>query len=85
VISVVPTTAIALQTVAHSEAVAVVASRMTGRALADLGLRTHPLDVELPSPAVVLSWHSRYDEDPEHAWLREQCKAALRDALAASA
>jgi DNA-binding transcriptional LysR family regulator len=85
VVSVVPTTAIALQTVAHSDAVAIVASRMNGRALADLGLRSHALDVDLPSPAVVLSWHSRYDDDPAHSWLREECRAALQGVLTASA
>ncbi|MEU9450080.1 LysR family transcriptional regulator [Streptomyces sp. NPDC048277] len=84
VVSVVPTTAIALQTVAHSDTVVVVAASMSARAVADLGLRSHALDLELPSAAVVLSWHSRYDEDPAHGWLREECGAALRDALAAA-
>lgn len=82
VVSVVPTTAIALHTVAHSDTVAVLACRMSARTCADLGLRTHPLDLDLPSPPVVLSWHSRYTSDPAHSWLRERTGAALRSALA---
>ncbi|MFJ3899821.1 LysR family transcriptional regulator [Streptomyces sp. NPDC090083] len=81
VVSVVPTISIALHTVAHSDTVVVVASRMSDRTLADLGLRAQTIDVEMPSPSVVLSWHSRYDDDPAHGWLREKCTVALRDAL----
>lgn len=82
VVSVVPTMAIALQTLAHSDAVAVLACRMSARACDDLGLRTHPLDLDLPSPPVVLSWHSRYTSDPAHSWLRDRTRAALQCALA---
>jgi DNA-binding transcriptional LysR family regulator len=81
VVSVVPTSAIALQTVAHSDAVVVMACLMSARACADLGLRTHPLDLDLPTPPVVLSWHSRYTSDPAHRWLRERATAALQCAL----
>ena len=82
VVSVVPTIAIALHTVAHSDAIAVMACRMTARTCADLGLRTHELDLDLPTPTVVLSWHDRYTVDPAHRWLREHASAALHGALA---
>lgn len=78
---VVPTSAIALQLVAHGAAVTVIAGRMSARGCQDLGLRTHPLDLDLPLPPVVLSWHRRDDRDPAHRWLREQARAALRSAL----
>ena len=81
VVSVVPTTAIALQTVACSHAVVVTAHRMTARACADLGLSTHPLDLDLPRPPVVLSWPSRYTPDPAHQWLRQRATSALQEAL----
>ena len=81
VVSIVPTMAIALHTLAHSDAVAVMARRMSARTCDDLGLSTHPLDLDLPSPPVMLSWPSRYTNDPAHSWLRERTRLALRGAL----
>lgn len=81
VVSTVPTAAIALQMVAYSDAVVVAPCRMNARMLADFGLRTFALDIGLPAPPVVLSWHSRFNSDPAHGWLRERSKTALRAAL----
>jgi hypothetical protein len=37
--------------------------------------------IDLPAAPVVLSWHSRYDTDPAHEWLRGHCRTALADVL----
>jgi DNA-binding transcriptional LysR family regulator len=82
VISALPTSVMALQTVANSDAVVVVARQLTAQACADFGLGSHELDLDLPSAPVVLAWHSRYDTDPAHRWLRDHAAGALRAALA---
>jgi DNA-binding transcriptional LysR family regulator len=41
-------------------------------------LAIHPLDINLPPVPIHMIWHSRFDSDPGHAWLR----AALREAAA---
>jgi DNA-binding transcriptional LysR family regulator len=79
VVAALPTTAIALQAAAHSDTVAVLARAACASACADLGLCTHPLGFAAPTVPVVLSWHSRYDSDPAHVWLRGQCRTALTD------
>jgi DNA-binding transcriptional LysR family regulator len=82
VVAALPTAALALQAAAHSDTVVVVARRLCAAVCEDFGLRARDLDLALPSAPVVLAWHSRYDTDPEHAWLRGHCRAALTEALA---
>jgi hypothetical protein len=59
-------------------------ARATALARADLGLAATELPLDLPAAQVVLSWHSRYDTDPAHEWLRGHCRTALADVLAAT-
>ncbi|MFL6122950.1 LysR family transcriptional regulator [Actinophytocola sp.] len=77
IVAALPTSAVALQVAARSDTVAVVARNACARTCADLGLRTHPLDLDLPVAPIVLAWPSRYDSDPAHSWLRDHCRAAL--------
>ncbi|GAB3140589.1 LysR family transcriptional regulator [Amycolatopsis sp. NPDC004378] len=85
VVAALPTAALALQAIAHSDVVGVLPERATAQARADLGLGTTEAPLDLPSPQVVLSWHSRYDTDPAHAWLRDHCRAALSQVLESAA
>ena len=82
VVAALPTAALALQAAAHSDTVVVAARHLCALTRDDLGLRTRVLDLDLPAAPVVLAWHSRYDTDPEHAWLRGHCRTALAEALA---
>jgi DNA-binding transcriptional LysR family regulator len=77
VVAALPTSAIALHAAAHSDTVTVVARDACARARAELGLRARSPDLDLPPVPVVLSWHSRYDTDPAHIWLRGHCRSAL--------
>jgi DNA-binding transcriptional LysR family regulator len=81
VVAALPTAALALQAIAHSDVVGVMPVRATAPARADLGLVATELPLDLPSSPVVLSWHSRYDTDPAHEWLRAHCRTALADVL----
>jgi DNA-binding transcriptional LysR family regulator len=75
VLAVLPTGAAALDLVARTDAVAVVAERLCRPSRP--GLTTRPVPVELPSAPIVVSWHHRYDTDPAHRWLRDEVVAAL--------
>jgi DNA-binding transcriptional LysR family regulator len=46
-------------------------------------LTTETLPVPVGAPAIVCSWHQRYDGDPPHVWLRAQVRAALGTVIAA--
>jgi DNA-binding transcriptional LysR family regulator len=70
VVAALPTAALALQAIAHSDVVGVLAVRATALARADVGLTATEPPIELPGAPVVVSWHSRYDTDPAHEWLR---------------
>ncbi|MEM9192686.1 MAG: LysR family transcriptional regulator [Myxococcota bacterium] len=35
-----------------------------------LGLSTHPVPFEIPEVPIFMVWHSRFHEDPVHAWFR---------------
>ena len=84
VVASVPTTALALHAVAHSDAVSMLPARACAQACADLGLITRELDLDLPPAPVVLAWHRRYDTDLAHVWLRQHCQGALTAMLASS-
>ncbi|MEV7040018.1 LysR family transcriptional regulator [Amycolatopsis sp. NPDC051061] len=81
VVAALPTAALALQAIAHSDVAGVMPIRATALARADVGLAATELPLDLPRPQVVLSWHSRYDTDPAHEWLRGHCRAALAQVL----
>ncbi|MEU8631260.1 LysR family transcriptional regulator [Amycolatopsis sp. NPDC048633] len=85
VVASLPTAALALQAIAHSDVVGLVPDRATALARADLGLVATEPPLDLPGSAVVLSWHSRYDTDPAHEWLRGHCRTALAQVLAGPA
>jgi DNA-binding transcriptional LysR family regulator len=81
VVAALPTAALALQAIAHSDVAGVMPIRATALARADVGLAATELPLDLPRPPVVLSWHSRYDTDPAHEWLRGHCRTALAGVL----
>ncbi|MGK3200276.1 LysR family transcriptional regulator [Amycolatopsis sp. MEPSY49] len=81
VVAALPTAALALQAIAYSDVVGVLAVQATASARADLGLTATEPPVELPGAPVVVSWHSRYDTDPAHEWLRGHCRTALAEVL----
>ncbi|KAA6212323.1 LysR family transcriptional regulator [Streptomyces albofaciens JCM 4342] len=77
VVATVPTEGAAFEFVRDSDLL-VTAPEATTRAPATaLGLALLPLPFELPSAAVYLSWHQRYDTDPAHVWLRDLARTAL--------
>ncbi|KOU00348.1 LysR family transcriptional regulator [Streptomyces rimosus subsp. pseudoverticillatus] len=77
VVATAPTEGTAFEFVRHSDLL-VTAPESTTRATATaLGLTLLPLPFELPSAAVYLSWHQRYDTDPAHIWLRDLARSAL--------
>ncbi|MFF3272257.1 LysR family transcriptional regulator [Streptomyces chrestomyceticus] len=77
VVATAPTEGTAFEFVRGSDLL-VTAPETTARATAKaLGLTLIPLPFELPSAAVYLSWHQRYDTDPAHIWLRDLARTAL--------
>jgi len=83
VLAAVPTTAAALDLVAQTDLLTVVAERVCRAACARLGLAARPIPFRLPDTPVIVAWHHRYDTDPAHGWLRTQVRTALRDLLSA--
>ncbi|MFJ9781905.1 LysR family transcriptional regulator [Amycolatopsis sp. NPDC101161] len=84
VVAALPTAALALQAIAHSDVVGVLAVRATALARADAGLTATEPPIELTGAPVVVSWHSRYDSDPAHEWLRGHCRTALAEVFDAT-
>jgi DNA-binding transcriptional LysR family regulator len=82
VLAAVPTSAAALEFVARSDAVTVVAERSCEPLRTRLGLAARVLPFELPPVPLILLWHRRHDSDLAHSWLRENVSAILRSALA---
>jgi DNA-binding transcriptional LysR family regulator len=76
-----PTTGAALDLVARTGAVTVVAEQVCRPMWTGLGLRARALPFDLPPVSVIAAWHHRYDTDPAHAWLRTEVLAALRAIL----
>jgi DNA-binding transcriptional LysR family regulator len=79
VLAALPTSAAALDVVAGSDAVVVVAERMCRPLASRLGVVTRAAPIDLPPVEVVMTWHHRHDSDPAHAWLRGEVRAALSD------
>lgn len=81
VLAVVPTSTTALEVVAQSDAVCVVAGKMCARSMRRFGLVGLDLPFELPASPAIMLWHRRNDTDPSHRWLREQVAGVLGAAL----
>ncbi|WP_030758285.1 MULTISPECIES: LysR family transcriptional regulator [unclassified Streptomyces] len=77
VVATAPTEAAAFAFARDSDLVISAPEVITRSTVADLGLVVLPLPLELPSAAVYLSWHQRYDSDNAHAWLRGLARDAL--------
>lgn len=43
-----------------------------------LGLRTYCLPIDVPAPDVNLYWHTRYDNNLAHEWMRARILASVR-------
>lgn len=82
VVAGVPTEHAAFEFVRGSDLLVTVPEASTRTAASDLGLAVLALPLDLPSAAVYLSWHQRYDTDPAHTWLRELARAALATSIA---
>lgn len=77
VVASVATTAAALSIVRGSDAIAAV-PELLGRATASPpDLRYRPLPLDLQPVPVVSAWHQRHDNDPAHAWLRQQIRMVV--------
>jgi DNA-binding transcriptional LysR family regulator len=77
VLAALPTSAAALDVVAGSDAVVVVAKRVCGPLASRFGVVMREAPLDLPPVEVVMTWHHRHDSDPAHAWLRGEVRAAL--------
>jgi DNA-binding transcriptional LysR family regulator len=77
VVASLPTSAAALDVVAGSDAVVVVAARVCASLAARLNVVMRPVPVALPPVPLVMTWHHRHDSDPAHAWLRGLVRSAL--------
>ncbi|MGW7410262.1 LysR family transcriptional regulator [Streptomyces sp. NPDC054833] len=77
VVATAPTEGTAFEFVRASDLVLTAPESTTRSAATVLGLALLPLPFELPSAAVYLSWHQRYDTDPAHLWLRDLARTAL--------
>jgi DNA-binding transcriptional LysR family regulator len=82
VVASLPTAASALEVVAQTDVVAIVAETLCKPLCSALGLETRRLPIQLPVSPVILAWHRRHDSDPAHAWLRTQVVKALGEAMA---
>jgi DNA-binding transcriptional LysR family regulator len=56
--------------VAASDCIAAIPFQIAAHVRDGLRLRLFKPAVPTPAPGVFLYWHSRYDDDPVHAWLR---------------
>jgi DNA-binding transcriptional LysR family regulator len=81
VVASLPTTAAALDVVARSDAVVVIAERVCRPALRRLGLTTRRIPLAVPQVPVVVTWHHRHTSDPAHTWLRGEARSALQHVL----
>ncbi|MFI9227178.1 LysR family transcriptional regulator [Streptomyces rimosus] len=77
VVATAPTEGTAFEFVRDSDLLVTAPGSTTRATATALGLTLLPLPFELPSAAVYLSWHQRYDTDPAHVWLRDLARSAL--------
>src|SRR5712664_500228 len=57
--------------VAHTPVIVTMQARLARLFAAELGLSLSPPPVELSELTISLLWHTSYDHDPAHTWLRE--------------
>lgn len=81
VVASLPTSAAALEVVARSDAVTVVAQRLCAGLCEALDIVQRPLPMPVAPAPVVLSWHRRFDSDAAHRWLRARVADTLQAAL----
>lgn len=82
VVASVPTEYAAFEFVRGSDLLVTVPEASARTAASDLALAVLALPLDLPSAAVYLSWHQRYDTDPAHTWLRDLARTALATSIA---
>ena len=63
----------------NSDLVLTVSERMAQRWAPAFDLTIHKPPLELPSYAIEMAWHRRYEADPENAFLREQLRAVASE------
>lgn len=63
--------------VAQSDVIGVIPHRLATVMCRDLPIVERPIPLDLPGLDIGLSWHSRFDLDAEHRWLRDQVAAAM--------
>lgn len=80
VIATVPTSVDALRIVQKTDAVAAIPLEASRTIVADLGLHTRVMPLDVAPILAVSSWHQRYETDPAHRWLREQVRLAFAHA-----
>jgi DNA-binding transcriptional LysR family regulator len=83
VVASLPSAAAALEVVARSDFVTIVAGTLCSSLCRAFGVVTRPMPLDVPSTPVVVSWHRRFDSDVGHAWLRSQVIELLDTALEA--
>jgi DNA-binding transcriptional LysR family regulator len=59
-----------LGVVATTSMVATVPERLTSILAGRLGLKAYNPPIEIPDLTEAMTWHTRHDFDPAHAWLR---------------
>jgi DNA-binding transcriptional LysR family regulator len=82
VIATVATVHSALQIAASSDVLVTTTAILCRPLINAFGLITRPLPVESPEAPINCVWHQRYDSDLAHAWLRDQVRTTLAEALA---
>ncbi|MGW6935909.1 LysR family transcriptional regulator [Lentzea sp. NPDC054927] len=83
VIATVATVHSALQIAAASDALVTTTAILCRPLIEAFGLVTRPLPAESPEAPINCIWHQRYDSDLAHAWLRDQVRATVAEALSA--
>lgn len=81
VITALPTSSAALDLVARTDCLTVVAGRLCRPTWTARELETRPLPFDIPPVPVIIAWHRRYGTDPAHAWLRGMVHDALKSLL----
>jgi LysR family transcriptional activator for leuABCD operon len=72
----VPTVGAAVATIAQSDLVCSASRRVANYFARHWPVDLHRLEIDLPPVPIHMVWHSRYDGDPGHAWLRQAVRAA---------
>lgn len=65
--------------VASGPHIAAVPVQFANAVKASLGFRSFQPPVDVPAPEIRLYWHSRYDKDQAHSWMRAQIMEAVTE------